>query len=351
MLAYIRNRIIYGSSVIFGVIVVVFLIFHTLPGDPVSLMAGNRATPETIAQIRQDLGLDKPLAVQLLYYLNDLSPLSFHQNSPANAEKYGYWLTLPLGDYLLALKAPHLRRSYQSNKPVSEILSERIAETLWLALVSMTFATLVGIALGLFSALNQNHFWDNLIVTASVIGFSAPSFIAAILISLLFGYYLSEYTGLNMTGSLWDNDVYEGKGLELKNIILPALTLGMRPLAMIVQMTRNAMIEELSRDYIRTARAKGLNKWQVIVKHALKNALNPVITAASGWLASMMAGAFFVEYVFNWKGLGWVTINAVNNLDLPVIMGSTLLVALFFVVISILVDVLYAWIDPRVRLR
>ena len=152
-----------------------------------------------------------------------------------------------------------------------------------------------------------------------------------------------------MTGSLWTSSVYDGKKIAFKNIILPALTLGLRPLAIITQLTRSSMIEELSRDYIRTARAKGLPQYIVIFKHTLKNAINPVITAISNWLATLIAGAFFVEYVFSWSGLGLTTIQSISQRDFPVIMGAILVVAAVFVIITIVVDLIYAVLDPRVR--
>jgi peptide/nickel transport system permease protein len=250
---------------------------------------------------------------------------------------------------VLTLKSPYLRRSFQTNKRVDEIILENLPGTLVLALAAMLFATVFGIAFGMVAALRQNTFWDHSLVSLSVVGVSAPSFVTAILISLLFGYYLSEYTGLDMTGSLFVTDPIYGRQLALQNIILPALTLGIRPLAIITQLTRSAMLDVLSQDYIRTAKAKGLRFWRVITKHALKNALNPVITAVSGWLASLLGGAFFVEYIFNWKGLGWETIHAVETLDFPVVMGTTLLVALIFILINIAVDILYALLDPRIR--
>jgi peptide/nickel transport system permease protein len=162
---------------------------------------------------------------------------------------------------------------------------------------------------------------------------------------------LGEYTGLNLSGSLYDYDPFYGRILNLSNLILPALTLGLRPLSIIVQLTRSSMLDVLSKDYIRTAKAKGLTNRQIIWNHALRNALNPVVTAVSGWFASLMAGAFFVEYIFGWNGLGKVTVDALELSDLPVVMGAVLFIAMIFVVINILVDVLYAVLDPRVRLE
>jgi peptide/nickel transport system permease protein len=157
-------------------------------------------------------------------------------------------------------------------------------------------------------------------------------------------------TGLNMTGSLYDVDVFEGEYLALSNLILPMITLGIRPLAIVVQLTRNALLEELSKDYTRTARAKGLSENAVVFRHALRNALNPVVTAVSGWFASMLAGAVFVEFVFNWKGLGLQVFQSLQNDDFPVVMGSVLVIAASFVVINIFVDIIYGLLDPRVRI-
>ncbi|HWZ22385.1 MAG TPA: ABC transporter permease, partial [Cytophagaceae bacterium] len=178
----------------------------------------------------------------------------------------------------------------------------------------------------------------------------APSFVLGAIVAMVFGSYLHEYTGLFPTGNLWEYEL-NGRSLMLKNIILPAFTLGLRPLAIIVQLTRSSMLDVLSQDYIRTARAKGLHYFMIIVKHALKNALNPVITAVSGWLASLMAGAFFVEVIFDWKGLGLVTIEAVKSLDFPIVMGVTIFVAFAFIIVNIFVDLLYALVDPRVRVK
>ncbi|WP_020528449.1 ABC transporter permease [Flexithrix dorotheae] len=351
MLKFVAKRFGYGFLVILGVVHVVFFLFHALPGDPVALLAGQRADPETRANIRKELGLDQPLNQQLVHYLNDLSPISIHKDNSYVKDKYNFVSFFSIGgNYILALKTPYLRRSFQSNKRVDILILENLEGTIWLAIAAMLFATFFGILFGLIAALRQNSFLDHFFVTSSVMGISAPSFVSAILISMLFGYYLSDYTGLNLTGSLWVNDPLYGRQLHLKNIILPAITLGIRPLAIITQLTRSSMLEILQQDYIRTAKAKGLNRFVIIGKHALKNALNPVITAVSGWLASLMAGAFFIEYIFNWKGLGLKTLKAVELLDFPVVMGSTLVVAGIFVVINIFVDILYAAIDPRVRL-
>lgn len=351
MLKFILKRFTYGLLVIIGVVIVVFFLFQALPGDPVAMMAGQRTDISTREAIAKDFGLDQPLLTQLKLYMKDLSPIAIYEDTPENQLKYEYTSLFNLGNNkALVLKSPYLRRSFQTNKRVDEIIIENLEGTLWLAFASMIFATLLGIVFGLIAALKQNTFWDHALISLSVLGISAPSFVAAIIISMIFGYYLSDYTGLNMTGQLWVNDPIYGRQLELKNIVLPAFTLGLRPLAIIVQLTRSSMLDVLSQDYIRTARAKGLLFYKVVVKHALKNALNPVITAVSGWLASLMTGAFFIEYIFNWKGLGWITIKSVETLDFPVVMGATLFVAFIFVIVNIVVDILYGTIDPRIRL-
>jgi len=213
----------------------------------------------------------------------------------------------------------------------------------------MLIATLMGIFLGVIAAVKKDSWLDLSAIFVSVLGISVPSFFMGILIAYLFGFVLSSFTGLHMTGSLYDTDPFTGRHLQLQNLILPAITLGIRPLAIITQLTRGSLLDVLNRDYIRTAYAKGLSKRAVILKHALRNALNPVITAISGWFAELLAGAFFVEYIFGWKGIGKLTVDALENLDFPVVMGSVMVTSCFFVAVNILADLLYAVIDPRVR--
>jgi peptide/nickel transport system permease protein len=351
MAGFVFRKIGHGVLVLAGVVVIVFFIFHAIPGDPVSLLAGQRSDIATRSAIEEELGLHLPLHRQFLLYLNDISPVGVHERSPAAREKYQYWTLVPVGaSQVLALKAPYLRRSFQTNQLVGALIVKNVINTFWLAAAAMVFATLFGILFGVIAAVHPNGFWDHFLITLSVAGISVPSFVSAIFIALIFGYYLSDFTGLNLTGHLWVNHPVRGRELHLENLILPAFTLGIRPLAMITQLTRNAMRDVLTSEYIRSAYAMGLPRNTIIFKYALKNAMNPVATAASGWLASLMAGAFFVEYIFDWKGLGYLTIKAVQNLDFPVVMGSTIVIGTFFVVINILVDIVYALADPRVRL-
>ena len=351
MIQFIISRLWQGALVLVGVACTVFFLFQVLPGDPVALLAGQRSDAATRAAIAQDLGLNQPLPAQLLGYLNDVSPLGLHPRDSAGVAKYGGLAVLPTGGgRALVLKAPYLRRSFQSNKEVLSILLDHFTGTLWLALAAMLLATVVGIGLGIVAALRAHTWLDRTLVSTSILGISVPSFVAGILIAITFGFYWSHLTGLNLTGQLYETDPFTGRHLVLKNLLLPALALGVRPLAIIVQLTRSSMLDVMSQDYIRTARAKGLSGYRVVVGHALKNALNPVITAVSGWLASLMAGAFFIEYIFNWKGLGMVTLRAVENLDFPVVMGATIFIAALFVVVNIVVDIFYALLDPRVKL-
>ncbi|KAA2242474.1 ABC transporter permease [Chitinophaga agrisoli] len=347
---FLLRKILYGILVLLGVVVLVFLLFNVLPGDPARLTLGQRADVASLENVRRELHLDKPLPVQFLLYLNDLSPVGIHTEQEARNQLHYVTLLHISSSKILVLKTPYLRRSYQGKKDVWEILTEALPGTLLLALAAMLFATVAGIALGVLSAVKQNTWMDTGAIFASVLGISVPSFFAGIVLAYLFGFVLSTYTGLHMTGSLFDVDPFAGRVLNLRNLVLPAITLGIRPLAIIVQLTRSAMLDVLHQDYIRTAYAKGLGHQAVIWKHALRNALNPVVTAVTGWFAELLAGAFFVEYIFGWKGIGKVTVDALEKFDFPVLMGAVLFTAGIFVIINLLADVLYRIVDPRIKL-
>jgi peptide/nickel transport system permease protein len=358
MTRFIFQKLGYGILVLLGVVVVIFFLFNILPGDPARMILGQRADSASVAAVKKELGTDKPLYIQFASYLNDLSPLSFHVTGrPGNSfnydtAKYGVPVfAVAYKQMMAAVKYPCLRQSYQTRRNVSELLIESFINTFILAIVAMAFAMIAGIALGIICALHRNSFIDRISVVFSVLGMSLPSFFAAILNAWIFAFVLAHITHLNMTGSLFSvDDLGKGEYLDLKNLILPAFTLGIRPLAIIVELTRNSLLEVLSQDYIRTARAKGLSPRRIILKHALKNAMNPVITAATGWLASLLAGAVFVEYIFDWKGIGVVIVNSLEKYDFPVIMGAVLFISVILVFINIFVDIIYSVIDPRVRL-
>ncbi|HRS54190.1 MAG TPA: ABC transporter permease [Bacteroidales bacterium] len=360
MIKYIIKRLIYGILVLLGVVTIIFLLFNVLPADPARMILGQRADISSVEAINKDLGLDKPLITQYVNYLNDLSPLSIH--NVIDSANYWYFdknkyssgkvLFKITKSYSLFIKKPYLRRSYQSKRLVTDIINEALPATTILAIASIIFALILGVLLGIVSALKKDTFIDKIITVVSVLGMSLPSFFAAIIISWLFAYVLHNYTGLNMVGSLYTiDDLGRGEYINLKNLILPAFTLGIRPLAVISELTRSSMLDVLSQDYIRTAKAKGLSYLKIIFKHALRNSLNPVVTAASGWFASLMAGAVFVEYVFDWKGLGVVIVDALDKYDFPVLMGTVLVISIILVFINIFVDIIYGYLDPRIRLK
>jgi len=347
-LYHLFKKIFYSLLVLLGVVVIVFIMFQGF-GDPARLILGQTGDKKTMENIRKDLYLDQPKWKQFFLYLNDVSPLSVH--SKADIEKKGLHGLFVGGDIKVGLKVPYLRKSYQTKKNVGSVLMEALPGTLLLAVAAMLFATIVGILLGVLAAVKKGTWFDTSAVLASIAGISAPSFFMAIIIAYLFGVVLHPFTGLNLTGSWFDMDEVTGeKYLTLKNLILPAFTLGIRPLAIITQLTRSAMLDVLNQDYIRTAYAKGLSKNAVIFKHALRNALNPVITAITGWFAELLAGAFFVEYIFGWQGIGKITVDALEKLDYPIVMGAVLVSSCIFIVINMLADVLYALVDPRVRI-
>lgn len=358
MFRFILKRLFYGFLVLFGVIVLVFSLFNILPGDPARMMLGQRADAESVKITQRDLGLDKPIGIQFLNYLNDLSPISFHlwNNNVLQTQedhtKYAPFLTLcRIKECTIVAKFPYLRRSYQSKRPVSEILSEAFPQTMLLAVVSMTFAVILGITIGVFSAIHNRSIFDRSAFVVSVLGMSLPSFFSAILIAWIFAFILAPYTGLNMFGSLYSVDnLGEGEHLTLKNLILPALTLGLRPLAVIIELTKSSMLGVLKQHYIQTAFAKGLPFHRVITHHALRNAMNPVVTSVSGWFASFIGGAVFVEYIFDWKGIGVVIVNGLEKYDFPVVMGALLTICILLVFINIITDICYGLLDPRVRI-
>jgi len=338
----------YGLLVLVGVVVLVFVLFQGF-GDPARLVMGQTGDAATQANIRKELYLDQPKWKQFLYYLDDVSPIGIHSKDEIQKKELkGIFIG---GETKLAFKLPYLRKSYQTKKSVSAILLEALPGTLLLATAAMAIAVLIGIPLGMLAAVKQNTWMDTTAVFSSIIGISAPSFFMGIIIAYLFGFVWTDWTGLHITGSWFDIDETGAKRLTLQNLVLPAITLGIRPLAIITQLTRSAMLDVLDQDYIRTAYAKGLSKTKVIWKHALRNALNPVITAITGWFAELLAGAFFIEYIFGWKGIGKVTVDALEKLDFPVVMGSVLISASFFILINILADILYGIVDPRVRIK
>ena len=348
MLLYLLKKLLNGLLVLLGVVVLVFVLFQGF-GDPARLVLGQTGNAATEAAIRKELYLDQSRPKQFLHYLNDISPVSIYTRSDWTSRQVG---GIALGaERCLVLKTPYLRRSYQTKRPVGEMLLEALPGTLLLAFAAMILAVVVGVPLGMLAAVRKGSWADSAAIGSSILGISAPSFFMGIIIAYVFGFLLSGWTGLSLTGSWFTTDMEGHRRLTLQNLILPALTLGIRPLAIITQLTRSAMLDVLQQDYIRTAYAKGLSRRAVLWRHALPNALNPVITAVTGWFAELLAGAFFIEYIFGWQGIGKLTVDALEKLDFPVVMGSVLLSATFFILINVLADLLYGLVDPRVRVR
>ena len=308
-----------------------FLIVSQVP-DPARAIAGQNERAEAIEAFRELHGLNLSLGQRYVRFLGELSPLG-----PTESDGWG-------------LKWPGLGTSYFGGRPVVEALVEALPATMLLAFAAMGLALVLGIALGLMLAWRGDGPLARIVIGVSTLGMSAPSFFVAILVAWGLGVVWHDYTGLPPTGGWRVLDPFEGPQVAWKHLILPALTLGIRPLSVVIQLTRNAAADVMEESYVRTARAKGLSGWQLMRRHVVRNAMNPVLTAASGWFASMLAGAVFVEYVFGWNGMGLLMFRALEQGDLPIVMGAVLVVATVFVVVNILVDVAYGWLDPRVRL-
>lgn len=345
---FVFNRLWQGIWVIWGIVTILFVIFFVI-GDPVQYLVDEKASEEETIALKKKYKLDRPLFIQYVSYLNDLSPLGWVHES--REDEISHIRLIAMGSYGLSIKAPFFGRSYKYDVPVSDMLGSRIEGTLILALVAITFAAFLGISLGAWAALRKESWIDRSILSFSVLGISAPSFFIGVLIAWLFAVLWRDWTGLNVGGYMFQENVFDpGRTLILKNLFLPALALGIRPLAVFIQLTRSSMIDVLNSNYVRTARAKGISPFWVILRHVLRNALNPVLTSITGWLASLLAGAFFIEYIFNWQGIGKLIIDALANRDLPLIMAGVLLIATVFVVVSIVTDLLYRTLDPRVKL-
>lgn len=323
MLSYIVRRLIQLVVVLFGVTVITFVIMFTIPGDPAQLVAGKNATPERIAIIRHQLGLDQPLPVQYLKFVNRL----LH------------------GD---------LGESYQLQKPVTQMIREAAPNTIQLA-VAAVLIELLGIPLGIYSALRQFSFWDTTLTTVALIVWGIPVFVLGVFVQWFFGLKLTEWTGLDifpLTGA-GDNVLYiiPASWESFSALVLPAVTLGLIEVAYISYMQRASMLEVIRSDYIRTARAKGLSDRQVVVRHAFKNAVIPVMTIAGIDLGALMGGAILTETVFSRPGIGLMIYQAINARDLPVVAGGVLFATAVYVFANLIVDLGYAWVDPRIRLE
>ncbi len=311
MLKAIAYKLAYTLLVVWGVSTLVFCLFSILPGDPSRMMLGQRDNEQMRLTIQKKYGFDKPLLQQYAYFINDLVPISIHSTNSddfSNLAKHAYSVvgSIHTKKFDVVLKAPYLRESFvRKGVSVSSIIAHTLPNTFVLALTSMSFALVLGISFGLVCALYEHKFIDQFLSSTAVFGMALPSFFSAIIIAWLFGYVYQKYTGLSMTGSLYEVDDYgRGETLVLKNLVLPAFTLGIRPLAVVLQLTRNSILDTLQEDYIRTARAKGLSNFRVLIFHALPNALNPVITAASGLAGFYVSWSCFCR-VYIWLERYW----------------------------------------------
>ncbi len=319
MLSYIIRRVAQSALVLFVVGLVAFSMFRFV-GDPIDNMLGQERTMEDVERLRSQLGLDQPFPVQYVKFLKE-----------AVQGNFGV--------------------SFRQGRPVAEILSERAPATLELAIVSAVFAIVLGIALGVFTAIRRDGFAANFIMSASLIGVSLPTFLIGILLIYIFsvelGWLPSFGRGEVVDLGWWSTGLLTASGL--KALILPAITLGLYQMTLIMRLVRSEMLEVLRQDYIRFARARGLSDRTINFRHALKNTMVPVITIIGLQLGAIIAFAIITETVFQWPGLGLLFINAIQFVDIPVMAAYLMMISVIFVTINLAVDILYAFIDPRLR--
>lgn len=306
MTGFIIKRLLLAIPTILGVIFIVMLTIELVPGDPAELMLGEHATKEAVQNVRTALGLDKPLLTRYLLYLKHLAK----------------------GD---------MGRSIRENRAVTKEISDVWPATLELTIAAMMIAILMGVSVGILSAVKPNSFFDNINRIVSLFGLSMPVFWIGLVLIVIFSFWLR----LLPTG---------GTG-SFKHLILPAFTLSLPSIAMISRMTRSSLLEVLKEDYVRTARAKGLSKKVVILRHALKNALIPIVTLSGLQMGQLMGGAILTETVFAWPGLGRLMVRAIFARDYILLQGAVLIFALAFVLINLIVDLSYSFLDPRVSYK
>ncbi|MDI6868005.1 MAG: ABC transporter permease [Coprothermobacterota bacterium] len=332
MLSYIIRRILSLIPVLIGVSIIVFLFIHMIPGDPVLAILGERATVENVERARHELGLDRPLWEQYFLYVNKI----FH------------------GD---------LGRSIRSNTPVSQEMATKFPATVELSLFAMLIALIIGIPAGIISAAKRNSIFDTTVMIGALIGVSMPIFWLGLMLAFLFSIFLKwlPFSGRLdptiilpvKTNLLLLDSLIAGNWVAFKNslahLILPSLALSTIPMAIIARMTRSCLLEELGQDYIRTARAKGLKENKVLLRHALKNAFLPVVTTIGLQAGTLLSGAILTETIFSWPGIGRWIYMAIQSRDYPIVQGAALLITLIYVFVNLLVDISYAFLDPRIR--
>jgi peptide/nickel transport system permease protein len=311
MFKYAAKRLLAALPVLLGVSLLTFLIMHLTPGDPATIILGPDADPVTVQALRHKLGLDQPLPVQYAQYLG----------------------RLVRGD---------LGTSIRTNQPVSKELGARFPYTLELTVVSLVVSVVLGLGAGVLAAVKKGTIGDTLTMITSLLGVSAPSFWVGLLLMMLFSYVLRWLPASGRGGPLWTLAGWE-------TIMMPAVALGLGSAATIARMTRSSLLEVLNQDFIRTARAKGLPERLVVFRHALSNAMIPVVTIVGLRLGFLLGGSVIVEQVFAWPGIGTLVVTAIGNRDVPVVQAAVLLIALSFVLINVVVDLIYGLVDPRIR--
>ncbi|MFS8627862.1 MAG: ABC transporter permease [Limnochordales bacterium] len=304
MTRYIVRRLLLAIPVLVGVSIVVFWMIRAIPGDPARVLAGEGAPLEVVERIREQYGLNEPPHVQYMVFLKHLLQ----------------------GD---------LGRSIRSRRPVTEEVAARLGPTLELAAGSMVVAIVIGVSTGILSAVRPNSWIDAVSTFIALVGISMPVFWLGLMLMYFFSYELGWFPTA-------------GRG-TWRHLVLPSLTLGLSTAAIIARMTRSSMLEVLRQDYVRTARAKGLHEWAVVLKHAFRNALIPIVTVTGLQMGSLLGGAVMTESVFAWPGIGRLMVDSIIARDYPVVQGAVLVVAVGFILINLLVDVLYAYINPTIR--
>ena len=304
MLRKIIERLLLSIPILFGVILLIFIMLRIVPGDPITTMLGEHVDLRTIEKIKVEMGLDKPLYIQFFKYI----------------------LNILRGDF---------GTSYRLNRNVSKIIIEAFPNTLKLALSSALFAWILGISTGIVSAIYKNKFIDRLFMTGALMGVSMPIFMLALGLQYLLAFKFP---------------IFPVSGYDsILSMILPAIALGWNSAGSIARMTRSNLVEVLREDYIRTARAKGLNEADVIISHALKNALLPIVTMMALQLSSMLSGAVITESIFGIAGVGRLAVNAIETRDMPLLQGTVIFTTILIILGNLLADVLYSIIDPRIR--
>ncbi len=311
MIGRIANRLILSIPVVFGVLLFGFLLMQLVPGDPAVVRAGPMAPPEVVEEVRKEMGLDKPVLMQFAIYL---------QNFVA-------------GD---------LGRSMISNREVLAELGDAVGPTVELMIACLIWSIPLGILMGTVAAVRRGKLMDRFVMAFSVAGVSLPIFFICLLAIQLFGVYWPIFPFIGRGGPLWSAD-------GLMHIVLPALSLGLIFIGPVARMTRSSVLEVLRLDHVRTARAKGLTERQVILRHGLRNALIPVVTLVGLQAGYLLGGAIVTETIFSWPGVGRLAVGAILSSDFPVAQGAILVLALAFIAINLIVDMLYALIDPRVQ--